>query len=31
MGEQPQRGRGEGGGDNGLVEGSLGRGITFEM
>jgi hypothetical protein len=29
--EHPHRGKGEEGGDRGLVEGKLGRGITFEM
>jgi hypothetical protein len=31
VGESPHRGRGEGGGDRSLVEGKLGREITFEM
>ena len=31
MGEHPHRGRREGGGDRGLVEEKLRRGITFEM
>ena len=30
MWEHPHKGRGEGG-DKGLAEGKLGRGITFEM
>jgi hypothetical protein len=30
-GDHPYRGRGEGGGDRKLMEGKLGRGITFEM
>jgi hypothetical protein len=30
-GGHPHRRRGNGGGDAGIVEGKLGRGITFEM
>jgi hypothetical protein len=31
VGEHPHKGRGEGGGNRGLVEGNLGMRITFEM
>jgi hypothetical protein len=31
VGENPHRGRGEGGQNRGFVEGKLGRRITFEM